>query len=77
MARRARPNPPELLVFGTNPDRSTPGARRLGTLHEVSYEHDTEGLRRHDFDGVEIIELLRDGSLRIYHPDGEALWIES
>lgn len=64
----------ELLIYGTNPDRSTEGAHRLGRLHQIRYEHDTEGPREHDFDGDEIIELLPDGSVRIYSPGGQRLW---
>lgn len=66
----------EVLVWGTNPDLSTPGARRLGKLHKVQYMHETEGPREHDFDGTEIIELLPDGSFRVYHPKGEPLWAD-
>lgn len=67
--RRARKNPGELLVFGANP-----GGKVLGKLHQIRYEHETEGLREHDFNGDETIELLRDGSVRIYSPGGERLW---
>lgn len=68
--RKVEKNPGELLVFGPNPD----GARVLGKLHQIRYEHETEGLREHDFDGTEEIQLLRDGSVRIYSPSGEPLW---
>lgn len=64
-------NPPELLVFGTNPGGR---ARKLGKAHELKYMHATEGARVHEFDGDEVIELLRDGSVRIYHPQGKRLW---
>lgn len=67
--RETKRNPGELIVMGPNP-----GGERLGLLHAIEYEHTTEGLRRHDFDGDEIIELLRDGSLRVYHPQGLKLW---
>lgn len=74
VARHER-NPGELLTFGANPG-GTKGAKRLGVLHKLYYEHDTEGPRVHEFDGTEVIELLRDGSVRIYHPSGVALWAE-
>ena len=68
---QARRNPGELLVFGANP-----GGKLLGKLHQIRYAHETEGLREHDFDGDETIELLRDGSVRIYSPSGERLWTD-
>lgn len=66
----------KLVVFGSNPDHSTKGAVRLGRVHNVQYVHDEEGAREHDFDGHEIIELLPDGSVRIYDPRGGRLWDE-
>jgi hypothetical protein len=62
-------NPAELVTF------SNPG-KLLGYAHELRYRHVTEGHRVHEFDGTERIELLDDGSFRVYHPRGKRLWEE-
>jgi len=67
-------NPGELLVFGANPKGGTRGAKVLGKAHQLKYLHRTQGARVHDFGGSEVVELLPDGSFRVYHPSGVRLW---
>lgn len=56
--------------------KPTKGARILSReATEVRYIHATDGDRyKHPFKKGVTIELLPDGSARLYRPDGKPLW---
>lgn len=58
------------------PGKPTKGARILSThATEIRYIHDVDGDRyKHPFAKGVTIELLPDGSARLYRPDGKPLW---
>lgn len=70
---------PSLVIFGNPPstrrrpwDRSAVLSRRAVALE---YDHAADGeLYRHDFGKGVIVELLADGSVRLYRPDRKPLW---
>lgn len=71
---RTRGNPP-LVVFG-NPRGATRGAHILSReIHAIKYKHASDGkLYEHKFARGSAIELLPDGSIRVFSPTGVRLW---
>lgn len=69
---------PALVIFG-NPPTSRRPWDRAGVLStravalEYDHEHDGE-LYRHKFAAGVTVELLADGSVRLYRPDHKPLW---
>lgn len=71
-SRVARRNPP-LIVMG-NPGRSR-GKLLSKRAISIRYQHAADGeLYEHKFTRGDCIELLTDGSFRIYRMDGKPLW---
>lgn len=70
-ARKVRKNP-SLVVFG-NPRK--PGALLSERAYAVQYKHVEDGQPyEHKFKAGVCIELLSDGSVRLYHKSGKPLW---
>lgn len=63
--------------FAANPaQKPTPGGRVLSRrIEEVRYRHAKDGKwYKHPFTSQSTIELLRDGSFRVFSPSGKQLW---
>lgn len=70
---KVRKNPP-LAVFG-NPGHSRGGKVLSRRAISIRYVHATDGERyEHKFGRDDVIELLPDGSFRIFNAKGKRLW---
>ncbi len=69
----ARPNPP-LVVLG-NPGKSRGSQILSKNIISIRYQHAADGdYYEHKFKKGSVIELLPDGSIRVFNPRGVKLW---
>lgn len=67
-------NPPRRRRARRNPGGCRAEGRLLGKrVYRILYEHVRQGKRYHDFSAGAKLEMLSDGSLRLYHPT-HPLW---
>lgn len=70
---RPRHNPP-LVVLG-NPGKSKGSHILSKNIHSIRYQHEADGgFYEHKFKRGSYIELLPDGSIRVFNPRGVKLW---
>lgn len=73
IAKTTRKNP--TLVTFSNPSKSGRAGMLSKRAYEVRYKHIEDGhAYKHEFGPGVCIELLRDGSVRLFHKDGKSLW---
>jgi hypothetical protein len=75
-SRRTMARNPKVTVFAGNPSRRRTVQRQQSSrVYEIAYKHNEDGKAyKHTFKPGVCLELLSDGSIRIYSRTGKPLW---